>query len=426
MKKPSHNIPAWQEKGAPHIWHPYTQAEIAPTPIAAAATQGSEIHLEDGTVLIDGIASWWSACHGYNHPAILSAMDTQLKTMPHVMFAGIAHAPAYTLAEKLSSIAPKGLSRAFFSDSGSVAIEVAMKMAVQYWKNQGNSQKNRFVSFRHGYHGDTMGAMSVGDQDGMHKIFTHYMPMQYTIDLPSDEYSFAEFDVLLGDLKKSIAGVIIEPLVQGAGGLKFHTPDVLAEIYRIAKKHGLLFIADEIMTGFGRTGMMFACNESGITPDILCLGKALTGGAISLGATLATEEIYGKFLSDKLENALMHGPTYMANPLACSAALASLTLFEKEPRLKQVEAIEAQLTEELLPLQKADKVVDVRIKGAIGAVQLEGLDYTKVLALRKQCLEKGVWLRPFGDVIYTTPAFTINPKELSQITKVIREVVHGL
>lgn len=417
MTKKDSNSQDWLNHYQHHIWPPYTQVKTAPAPLPVIATNGSTLTLADGRTLVDGIASWWTACHGYNHPHITNAVEAQLKKMPHVMFAGLAHEPAAQLAARLTKITPAGLKRVFFSDSGSVAVEVAMKMAVQYWVNKGTPKRDRFITFRHGYHGDTMGAMSLCDtEDGMHAIFKHYMPMQYNIAVPSDEYSFAEFDELLGAMKKNIAGVVIEPLVQGAGGMKFHTADILAEIYRITKKHELLFIADEVFTGFARTGHMFACQEAGITPDILCIGKALTGGALSLAATLATEEIFNAFLSDKHEAALMHGPTYMANPLACAAANASLDLFEKEPRLKQVEAIEQQLSEALEPCRKMDNVYDVRVKGAIGVVQLEKADRALVLHLRKKFLEQGVWLRPFGDVMYLTPALTITEKDLRMLT----------
>lgn len=403
-----------------HIWLPYAQMKTDLPPFSVASTQGCRIRLEDGRELIDGIASWWTACHGYNHPHIVQAMQAQLQVMPHVMFGGLVHEPALTLASRLSKLT--GLERVFFSDSGSVAVEVALKMALQYWRNLGKPLKDRFLCFTHGYHGDTFGAMSVSDPEkSMHKAFRNAVIKQYVVDIPADEYSFAEFDSLLAAEHGHIAGIIIEPLVQGAGGMKFHEPDVLAEIHRIARKHNILFIADEIATGFGRTGTMFACEQAGILPDIMCLGKALTGGAITLGATLASAQVFDAFYDDNPDHALMHGPTYMANPLACAAANASLDLFEREPRLKQVEAIEAQLTQELEPCRTLPGVVDVRVKGAIGVVQMvAGVD---VMALRPEFVGQGVWIRPFGDIVYLMPAFTISAQELALLTGSIVKVL---
>jgi adenosylmethionine-8-amino-7-oxononanoate aminotransferase len=266
--------------------------------------------------------------------------------------------------------------------------------------------------------------MSIGDKsDGFHSAFTHYMPHQYMVDIPSDEFAFADFDTLLGEMGKNIAGVFIEPLVQGAGGMKFHTADILAEIYRICKKHDVLFIADEIFTGFGRTGLMFACDEAGFSPDILCVGKALTGGAMSSAATIATNDIFDAFLSDSLDTALMHGPTYMANPLACAAGIASLELFEKEPRLKQCEKIELQLLDELAPCKKLSGVKDVRVKGAIGVVELEDAPFPLITKLRQDFIKQGVWLRPFGNIAYIVPAFTMSEKDLSTLCNTTHAVL---
>lgn len=411
--------PKWFDEGLAHIWLPYTQMQIAPKPQTVARTQGCRITLEDGSELIDGIASWWTACHGYNHPYIKTAIEKQLSVMPHIMFGGLVHEGALTLAKRLCAMT--GMDRAFFADSGSVSVEVALKMALQYWKNQGKPNKDRFICFKDGYHGDTLGAMSVSDPDSMHKAFRNSTIKQYVISIPSDEYSFAEFDSLLAGVQGNIAGLIIEPLVQGAGGMKFHAADVLAEIHRIARKYGIIFIADEIATGFGRTGTMFAINEAGITPDILCLGKALTGGTLTLAATLTTKEIFAGFLSDNPDFAFMHGPTYMANPLACAAANASLDLFEKEPRMQQVEMIERQLTKELAACEDLPGVIDVRVKGAIGVVQMA----TEVdkYALREAFIKHGCWIRPFGDIIYLMPSFTISPQELTQLTHSIADVL---
>jgi len=405
-----------------HLWLPYAQMQTVQTPQKAIRTEGTKIILEDGRELIDGIASWWTAAHGYNHPHIIAEMQKQLSAMPHVMLGGLVHEPALKLAKRLVELTPEGLQHVFFSDSGSVAVEVALKMALQYWRQKSKPHKDRFICFHNGYHGDTLGAMSVSDPEhSMHKAFKNSVIKQYVVDVPLDEYGFAEFDDLLTSFDNNIAGLIIEPLVQAAGGMKFHSADVLAEIFRIAKKHDVLVIADEIATGFGRTGNMFACNEAGIAPDIMCVGKALTGGTIGLGATLASVEIFNAFLSNDINDAFMHGPTFMGNPLACAAANASLDLFEEEPRMQQVAAIEQQLTEELEACANVPGVADVRVKGAIGVVQMDaGIDVT---ALKSKFLELGVWVRPFGDVIYLMPAFTISKEELSRLTEAVRKVL---
>lgn len=417
-----HKTPTWYEEGKNHIWHPYTQMQTAPEPIQVVGTEGNYLKLADGTTLLDGISSWWSTCHGYNHPHILAAVEKQLHTMPHVMFAGTSHEPAYHLAARLSKLTK--MDKVFFTDSGSTAIETALKMSAQYWKNKGKKNRSKFISFEHGYHGDTMGCMSLCDPDkGMHKALNNYMPLQMSLKIPTDEYGFSEMDYMLSGVSHLVAGVVIEPLVQGAGGMKFHSPDTLAEIYRIVKKHDLLFIADEVMTGFGRTGMMFACEEAGIIPDIMCIGKALTGGTMTLAATLTKQHVFDAFLGDELEKALMCGPTFMANPLACAAANASLDLFESEPRLQQIEAIETQLYEELRPLKKLENVKDVRIKGAIAAVQLHHASWENMFEMRKKAQEAGVWLRPFGDIVYVMPPYTITKKELSTLTRLVHTLV---
>jgi adenosylmethionine-8-amino-7-oxononanoate aminotransferase len=339
------NRPDWFAAGVNHVWLPYTQMQTTPPPLAVAATNGVHIELSDGRRLIDGVSSWWTACHGYNHPHIRKAVVKQLETMPHVMFGGLAHEPALTLARRLSEKLPGDLSRAFFSESGSVSVEIAMKMALQYWINNGEKQRNKFIGFQFAYHGDTIGAMSICDpEEGMHALFGDLLAEQHIVPLPRTDAEFEQFDAFLTQHGAECAAIIIEPLVQGAGGLKLHTFEALARIHASAKSHGLLFIADEIMTGFGRTGSMFACEQAAIAPDIMTLSKALTGGTMALAATFATEAIFEAFLSDNAETALMHGPTYMGNPLACAAAHASLDLFEQEPRLEQVGKIEAHLS----------------------------------------------------------------------------------
>tara|TARA_R110000868_G_scaffold1554_4_gene12500 strand:+ start:897 stop:2147 length:1251 start_codon:yes stop_codon:yes gene_type:complete len=405
-----------------HLWLPYTQMQTAAAPLRAARTAGARIILDDGRELIDAVSSWWTACHGYNHPHIVMAMERQLHTMPHVMFGGLVHEPAETLAARLAVMLPGPLNRVFFADSGSVAVEVAMKMAIQYRINRGETGRTRFLSFRDGYHGDTMAAMSVTDPDeGMHALFRGYLPEQVIAPLPRDDASAGEFRRLLDAHKREIAAIIVEPLVQGAGGMKMHDPAVLKTIADSAKEAGVLLICDEIAVNFGRTGTLFAHTQAGIAPDIICLGKALTGGAINLAATVATADVFDAFLSDAADAALMHGPTYMASPLACAAANASLDLFDTEPRLQQVAAIEAQLKHELAPLGNIPGVVDIRVKGAIGAVEvtnLHDLDW-----LKAQFIDAGIWLRPFGNVIYTMPPFTITSAELSAITGAIADIL---
>lgn len=404
------------------LWRPYTQMKLAAPPLTVTRTEGSRIYLADGRVLIDGIASWWTACHGYNHPHIRRAVERQLAAMPHVMFGGLTHAPAEQLGARLAALAPGALNHVFFSDSGSVAVEVAMKMAVQFWRNRGVSGRSKFLAFHDAYHGDTMGAMSVCDPEtSMHAKFNAYLPGQIFADLPGTPPGASALDRQLAVYADQLAAVIVEPLVQGAGGMRFHAPRVLAAIAAAARRHGTLLIADEIFTGFGRTGTMFACEQAGVVPDILCLSKALTGGTLGLAATLATDEVFDAFRSDDAGTAFMHGPTFMANPLACAAANASLDLFEREPRLAQAAALEAALANGLAPCRGLPHVVDVRTKGAIGVVQLSTIaDKEK---LRQAFVTKGAWVRPFGDIVYLTPALTIARADLDQLCAAIVAVL---
>jgi adenosylmethionine-8-amino-7-oxononanoate aminotransferase len=421
----SREWPPWRQQGLPHIWLPYTQMKTAKPPLPVVRTQGSRIVLADGRELIDGVASWWTACHGYNHPHIGAAVARQLAVMPHVMLGGLVHEQALTLARRLAGKLPGGLSRVFFSDSGSVAVEVAMKMAVQYWLNQGVRGRIRFVAFRGGYHGDTTGAMAVCDPDeGMHRLFHGLLPEHIILDLPRDEESAAALDRVLSERAEEIAGIIVEPLVQGAGGMLFHDQEVLKRLRAAADRYRLLLIFDEIFTGFGRTGAMFACEAAGVAPDIITLSKALTGGTLPLAATVATEAVFDAFWSDDPTHALMHGPTYMGNALACAAANASLDLFEREPRLDQVRAIEAGLLRGLEPCRGLPRVRDVRVRGAIGVVELDRID--DPAALRSRFVAEGVFIRPFGKIVYLTPAFTINADELARLTGAIVEVVRQL
>ncbi|TRZ89435.1 MAG: adenosylmethionine--8-amino-7-oxononanoate transaminase [Rhodocyclaceae bacterium] len=416
----------WLTEGLPHIWLPYTQMATAAPPLAVVATQGVRIRLADGRELIDGISSWWTACHGYNHPHIRAAVEQQLATLPHVMFAGLVHQPALRLAQRLAALLPGDLERVFFTESGSVAVEVALKMAIQYWRNKGRAEKKRVVYFRHAYHGDTFATMALCDpEEGMHALFAGTMPDQLMAELPADEGMRRAFDLLLETHGERLAAVIVEPLVQAAGGMKMHDAATVAFIAESCRRNDVLLIADEIMTGFGRSGRMFACEEANeltnTVPDIVCLSKALTGGTLPLAATVARRHVFEAFLSDDPAAALMHGPTYMANPLACAAANASLDLFEREPRLAQVAAIEAQLAAELTPCCEIAGVAGVRIKGAIGAVELSGRVDLK--QLRQRFAELGVWVRPFGNVVYLMPPFVITGDDLATLTAAVRQVL---
>ena len=414
--------PDWYAAGLPYVWLPYTQMKTARPPLPVVATDGVRIRLADGRELIDGIASWWTACHGYNHPHIRAAVAQQLATMPHVMFGGLAHEPALTLARRLAGLLPGGLDHVFFSDSGSVAVEVALKMAVQFWINRGVRGRTRFVAFTGGYHGDTTGAMAVCDpHEGMHALFAGLLPQQIVVDLPTDEAREAALDKLLREQADTVAGLIVEPLLQGAGGMLFHDAATLKRLRALADKYEVLLIFDEIFTGFGRTGAMFACLEAGVTPDIITLSKALTGGTLPLAATVATRKVFDAFQSDDPQAALMHGPTFMANALACAAANASLDLFEREPRLKQVAQIAAQLEQGLAPCRGLSGVKDVRVKSAIGVVEMARIDDAD--ALRARFVEEGVFIRPFGNIIYLAPAFTIGPVELDKLTSATVKVV---
>jgi adenosylmethionine-8-amino-7-oxononanoate aminotransferase len=417
--------PEWYAADLDHIWLPYAQMKSASPPLAVTATRGSRIVLADGRELIDGMASWWTACHGYNHPHIRSAVERQLATMPHVMFGGLVHEEALKLAGRLTAmLAPGTLDRVFFSESGSVAVEVALKMAMQYWRNRGSPGRTRIVAFKGGYHGDTAGAMAVSDpQGGMHAAFRGLLPQQIVADLPVDDASTAALETVLGRHAGEIAAIIVEPLVQGAGGMRFHHAKVLRTLRALADRHELLLIFDEIFTGFGRTGAMFAFKEAGVTPDIITLAKALTGGTLPLAATVASKHVFDAFWSDDPGRALMHGPTFMANPLACAAANASLDLFEREPRLDQVAKIAVVLSDGLEPCRNLPGVRDVRVKGAIGVVEFDHIE--NLNELRQRFVRAGVFVRPFGNIVYLTPAFTITGGELAMVMEAVRRVLTG-
>ena len=407
--------PDWFARGMPHIWLPYTQMKTTPAPLAAVRTQGSRITLAGGRVLIDGIASWWTACHGYNHPHIAAAVARQLEIMPHIMLGGLVHEQALTLAARLAALLPGDLDRVFFSESGSVAVEVAMKMATQYWLNQNIRGRTKFVAFKGGYHGDTLATMAVCDpEEGMHALFAGALPEHFITGLPRDEASMAALEALLERHADEIAGILVEPLVQGAGGMIFHDPQVLRRLRAAADRAGTLLIFDEIFTGFGRTGTMFACEAGDVAPDIITLGKGLTGGTLPLAATVASAKIFNGFWSDDPARALMHGPTYMGNALACAAANASLDLFETEPRLLRAHDIAKQMTHGLGPCLDMPGVKNVRVKGAIGVVELERI--AEMNDLKKRLVAQGLWVRPFRNIVYLTPALTISDNELAMLT----------
>ncbi len=418
--------PEWYTAGLDHVWLPYAQMKTEAPPLAVASTHGSTIVLADGRELIDGIASWWTACHGYNHPHIREAVERQIAAMPHVMFGGMVHEPALTLARRLCRLLDTdSLDRVFFSDSGSVAVEVAMKMAMQYWRNRGVAGRNRILAFTGAYHGDTTGAMAVSDPEGsFHAAFQGLLSEQITLALPVDTESDAAFEATLARHGAELAAIIVEPLVQGAGGMRFHSADVLRRLRAAADRCDTLLIFDEIFTGFGRTGSLFAFQEAGVIPDIITLSKALTGGTLPLAATIARRKVFDAFWSDDPAKALMHGPTFMANPLACAAANASLDLFEREPRLDQVAAISRALRTGLEPCRELPGVRDVRVKGAIGVVELDRIE--NLNALRQHFTAEGVFIRPFGNIVYLTPAFTIVAGELAKLTNSVTTTIKAM
>ncbi|MFT6077374.1 MAG: adenosylmethionine-8-amino-7-oxononanoate aminotransferase [Myxococcota bacterium] len=426
-KEPNQSNPTssnFIKKGAKNIWLPYTQMKIAPEQLEVESADGVRIKLKDGRELIDAISSWWSVAHGYNHPKIVEAITSQAKKLPHIMMAGLANEETYKLAYNLAKITPKGLNKVFFSDSGSTAVEVAMKMAVQFYINKNSSnfknQRTKFVSFKNSYHGDTAGAMSLADNKrGMHRKFSNYLMKNYNLNLPDNAKKLQEFDDFLRRNQTTIAGVFVEPMIQCAGGMKFHSPETLQEIYKITKKYNLIFIADECATGFYRTGKYFACNHAQISPDIMIVGKALTGGSMTLAATITTDEIYNQFLDDDLHFALMHGPTFMGNPLACAAANASLELFDQNNYEQKVDKISQILTRELEKCRSLSVVSDVRVLGAIGVVEVKDFDWEDIFQIRKDFAESGIWLRPFGNVVYIMPPLVIDENDLTKITDAI-------
>ncbi|MFM8704990.1 MAG: adenosylmethionine--8-amino-7-oxononanoate transaminase [Planctomycetia bacterium] len=400
------------------LWRPYCQMKTAADPLHVVAAEGVWLELDSGRRIIDALSSWWTVCHGHRHPHLVEAVVEQARRLPHVMLGGIDHPQVVRLADRLAGLMPGSLNHSFFCDSGSVAVEVAMKMAVQFWMNRGERDRKRFVCLRHSYHGDTSGAMSVCDpDDSMHRHFRGFLLEQYPHDLPTDEPGWRAFGEFLENAGGQCAGLIVEPLVQAATGIRFHSAGQLRRLAEAARAAGLLFIADEIGTGFWRTGRLLACDWAGVVPDILCLGKSLTGGTVPMAVTMATTEVFAAFYSDQADHALMHGPTYMGNPLGCAAANASLDLFEREPVAERVAAIERQGREGLEPLAELAHVREVRCRGGFLAVETEKPFDRKALA--PLILEHAVWLRPIGNVMYAVPPFTITPAELKQVVDAI-------
>ena len=412
-----------------HVWHPYA-AMPNPLPVfPVRSAQGVTLTLEDGRQIIDGMSSWWTCIHGYNHPKLNQAAQAQMAHMSHVMFGGLTHQPAVQLATKLIDMTPDPLQHVFFSDSGSVAVEVAMKMAVQYWYNQGQPQRHKFLTIRGGYHGDVFAAMSVCDPvNGMHHLFKGFLPQQYFADVPQtpfdgewQEEDIASFEQLLEQHHDHIAAAIFEPVVQGAGGMRFYSPHYVRRARELCDRYNVLLILDEIATGFGRSGALFACNHADICPDILCVGKALTGGFMTLAATLTTRKISKTFAQGEA-GVFMHGPTFMANPLACAVSVANLELLESYDWKAVVGAIATQLKAELEPCRALASVKAVRVLGAIGVVELQ--EPVDMSVVQPQLVDLGVWLRPFGRLLYTMPPYIIQPEQLSRITQAMYAIAH--
>ena len=435
----------YSERDLKAIWHPYTRLLTSPPPLPIARAEGVRLYGEDGRAYIDAVSSWWVNIHGHSHPRLCRAVCEQIKKLDHVIFAGFTHRPAVELAEKLLAVCPSGLSRVFYSDNGSTSVEVALKMALQYWSNSGRPEKRGFAAFGNAYHGDTVGAMSVSARSVFTRAFDPLLFEVYRAAAP-DCYRCPKglepsacraecldgLEAMMAERASSLAAVIVEPLLQAAGGMLIAPPAHLKRLRALCDRYEVLFIADEVMTGFGRTGKMFACEHAGVSPDIMCLSKAITGGVLPLAATLCTGKIYEAFLSEDPAKTFYHGHSYTANPIACAAALESFRIFEDEPVLERIRRIERMFTERLPPLKSLPHVGDVRVLGGVGVVELVRDKKTKEAGgyldktggeLAAEFLKRGVLLRPLGNVLYVMPPYVISEKDLDYVLDQIIDVI---
>ena len=415
------NMPDWQQQATENLWPPYTQMLTTPIGLPVTEAEGVRIKLADGRILIDGVSSWWSVCHGYRHPHIEQAVISQLQKLPHIMLGGYQHEPAALLARRLADICPSELNHVFFTDSGSVAIEVGMKMAIQFWLNNGVKGRHKFIHFRGGYHGDTFATMAVCDpEEGMHSHFSGVLTPQILAELPVNDEFYELLDKQMASHADEVAGLLIEPLVQGAGGMNFYAPEYLKQVRALCSQHDVLLIADEIATGFGRTGKLFACEWANISPDIMCLGKSLTGGYMTLAATLCTDKV-SHGICDGEAGCFMHGPTFMGNPLACSVANASIDLLLMDDWATNVDRIASILAQQIEPFKGLTEVADTRVLGAIGVIEMK--EPVNLVDIQRQFVSQGIWVRPFGKLIYVMPPFIISDDELEQLMKRIYSVL---